>query len=346
VIGRVVAAGALAWGCRGGDPARAQDHATTAADPAAAGDRVVLTGELHPVSAVELALPSTDQQQLAIRWMIDDGAVVKAGDRVLAFDDAPFTNRLQESRAQLRQAELQLQLLHDAGALRVADKQLAVRRQQIARDKARLQAEVPADLLAGRAVQTNQHAVVRAETGLRKAENELAAMVADNQLQERIKQIELDKTRRAIATAEQAIHALGVDAPRDGVIVVDDNPWTGHKFHVGELASDGTPIISLPDLTQPMEVRAELSDVDDGRVRRHMAGTCTLDAYPDEPLPCTVEDLAPVARGREGQDSLRRAFGVTLALAHHEPARLRPGMAVKVELPGERGERGSIGGQP
>jgi hypothetical protein len=37
-----------------------------------------------------------------------------------------------------------------------------------------------------------------------------------------------------------------------------------------------------------MVVRAELSDVDDGRVSFGMAGTCTLVAYPGEPLPCVV----------------------------------------------------------
>jgi hypothetical protein len=47
---------------------------------------------------------------------------------------------------------------------------------------------------------------------------------------------------------------------------------------------------------------------------------------------CSVELLAPVARPSPGLDPLRRAFEVTLALAQGDPARMRPGMSVKVEL--------------
>ena len=61
-----------------------------------------------------------------------------------------------------------------------------------------------------------------------------------------------------------------------------------------------------------------------------MTGTCTLDAYPAEPIACTVKDLTPVAR-IEGEKSLRRAFAVTLTLASTKD-KMRPGMSVKVEL--------------
>jgi multidrug efflux pump subunit AcrA (membrane-fusion protein) len=295
-------------------------------------DRVVLTGALHPVSAVDLVVPSTDQSQLAIRWIIDDGAQVKAGDPVLAFDSATFTAKLLENHTQLRQAEAQFRLFQDACALHLADKKLDVHKQHNALAKARLQVELPADLLTERAIQGNKLALSQAESNLAKTEKELATMIADNAIELRIRQIDLDKTRRTIAAAERAIEALVVKAPRDGAIVIDESTWDSHKFHVGDLVQDGTPIVSLPDLTKPMDVRADLIDVDDGRISFHAAGTCTLDAYPTDPLPCTVETLAPVVRVKEGLASLRRTFSVTLALAHGDPARLRPGMAVKVEL--------------
>jgi hypothetical protein len=92
----------------------------------------------------------------------------------------------------------------------------------------------------------------------------------------------------------------------------------------------GMTIVTLPDTNTPMQVEADLSDVDDGRAAVAMTGTCTLDAYAAEPIPCTVKDLTPVAR-IEGQKSLRRAFAVTLTLASSKD-KMRPGMSVKVEL--------------
>jgi multidrug resistance efflux pump len=294
-------------------------------------DRVLLTGALHPLSAVDLVVPNVDGATLAIRWMIVDGAVVQAGDPVLVFDAAPFTGKLQEDHATLRTEELKVRLDDASAALNLADKQLAVARKRNDRDKARLQAGLPPDLTTERVAHDNQLALTRGEAALAKVEQELAAMIAKHALEQRARQIELDKTHRAIDLAEHAIAALVVKAPRDGVAVIDTDPWDGHKFHAGELVREGAAIVSLPDLTRPIEVRADVIDVDDGRVALDMAGTCTLDGYPADPLPCRVETLAPVAHAKD-PGSLRRSFSVTLALGHGDPARLRPGMAVKVEL--------------
>jgi multidrug efflux pump subunit AcrA (membrane-fusion protein) len=116
-------------------------------------------------------------------------------------------------------------------------------------------------------------------------------------------------------------------------MLVANHPWRGVRFQVGDTVQPGFTLMTQPDLSRPMKVAAELSDVDDGKVRAGMTGTCTLDAYPREPIPCTVEELAPVARSNDWQ-SLRRVFAVGLQLATSDPERMRPGMSVKVELPG------------
>jgi len=336
----VAVAVVLAWGTAGCGEARHHAAAAGAARTAVAHegdlvDRVLLTGALHAMSAVDLAVPNVDGATLTIRWVIADGTVVKAGDRVLAFDDSPFTSKLSENHARLREEEQKFRLATDSAALGLEDKQLEVRRKQNDRDKAKLQADLPSDLTVERVVQANKLTLIQSEAALTKAGHELTTMIEKTALEARARQIDLDKTRRAIDTAEHAIAALVVKAPRDGVIVVDTDPGDGHKFHAGDAVQEGTAIASLPDLTKPMEVRADLIDVDDGRVSLHMAGTCTLDGYPGDALPCTVLALAPVARPKD-QGSLRHSFSVTLALGHGDPARLRPGMAVKVELPRPR----------
>ena len=198
-----------------------------------------------------------------------------------------------------------------------------------------MRAGVPADLLAGRDAQERQLEKRRAEVAVDKAAHELAAQRDETALELKIKQIELDKTRRAVAAAEKTIADLVLTAPRDGMFVVEDHPWLGRKIRVGDTVIPGMTIASLPDMTRAMEVRAELSDVDDGRVAVGMAGTCALDAYPADPMPCTVKDVTPVARSKN-EASLRRGFAVALdlgkSLGKTDAARMRPGMSVKVEL--------------
>jgi len=71
-------------------------------------DRVLLSGVLHPTAAVEVDAPTNGESPLKIRWLIEDGVTVKAGDRVLELDDTPYTGRLDEARKELTSAEAQL----------------------------------------------------------------------------------------------------------------------------------------------------------------------------------------------------------------------------------------------
>jgi multidrug resistance efflux pump len=320
--------------CRG-EPAR-----PVAGEPARAvtlargtiADRQLMTGELRAVSSVALTTPRTESWQLAIRWLAEDGAQVKAGDRVVELDNSAFTAQMEEKRLGLLEAEMTLRGAQDLDAIETAQKVTELRQHQIALDKATVHAGVPADLLTGREVQERQLDKKRAEVAVDKAVHDLAAQREQAALDLRIKQIALDKARRAIEAAEKTIADLVLTAPRDGIVVIEVHDWLGRKVQAGDTVISGMPIASLPDLTHGMEVHAELSDVDDGRVAVGMAGVCTLDAYPRDAMPCTVKDVTPVARSK-GESSLRRSFAVVLGLDRAgDPARMRPGMSVKVEI--------------
>jgi multidrug efflux pump subunit AcrA (membrane-fusion protein) len=293
-------------------------------------DRVLVTGALFATSAEELRVPRTDAWELPIRWMAEDGTAVKAGERALEFDNGQFTATLEEKKLALLEAENGLASFRDVSALELAQKDFTLQANRVALDKAKVLASVPADLLPARTAQERQLEVKRAQSAVETAERELASAKAAQQLDLRVKQIELDKARTEIETAEKAIDALLLKAPRDGIIVIGEHPWEGRKFQIGDSVQPGWTIVSLPDFGSGMEVRAELSDVDDGRVSVGMTGTCTLDAFPDRALPCAVKQLMPVATG-QGR-SLRRAFSIVLTLDKVDQERMRPGMSVKVEL--------------
>ena len=148
----------------------------------------------------------------------------------------------------------------------------------------------------------------------------------------RVKQIDLEKAKRAIESAEKAIDDLVLKAPKDGVVVDRRDPVGGPQVARRRHgpAGDDDHLDPRSDRRHGSPVRSR--DVDDGRVSVGMTGTCTLDAYTAMPIPCTVTELTPVARTK-GEASLRRSFAVKLSLAKTDPDRMRPGMSVKVELP-------------
>jgi HlyD family secretion protein len=332
----LAALGVLATGCHPGArrPASGREAARTAVvRPGELAERVLLTGALHPTRAIDVLVPASDASGLVIRWLVPDGAAVKAGDRLFVLDGDSLADRLADARRRLATVEAELRVLQKTNAVDLAKKQLDLRDAEITRDKARLHDGLPDDLVSRRDAEEAKLRLIQAEAALHSTQGELATEAEQHALGEQLKRLELDQTRRATLATAEAIDALVVQAPRDGMVMINQQPFgDGHKFRVGDSVRSAMPIVSLPDLTRPMEVRASLSDVDDGLVTVHMAGRCTLDAYPAERVVCSVEQLAPVARPSPGRDPLRRAFEVTLALAHGDDPRLRPGMSVKVEL--------------
>ncbi|MBK9035830.1 MAG: HlyD family efflux transporter periplasmic adaptor subunit [Myxococcales bacterium] len=334
---RALVAAALTVAAGACDRARASgdgDGAGPRRGRVTAGDlapRVVLTGELRATTAIELTTPRTDTWQLSIRWMAEDGELVKAGERVLEFDNSAFTSQLEQKKLLVRQAEMDLRSNRDLTAVSLADKEAEVRERSVALAKAQVLAAVPAELLAGRTAQERQLELRRAEAAVAAAELDLAAARKAAGLDLRVKQIELAKAQRGIDDATQAMGELVLMAPRDGVIVVAEHPWEGRKLHTGDTTQPGWQVITLPDLAGGLEVKAELSDVDDGKIDVGVVGSCVLDAFPDAALPCTVRSITPVARSKS-RTSLRKTFDVTLALTPRAGQETRPGMSVKVEL--------------
>ncbi|MEO8549347.1 MAG: hypothetical protein ABI678_05225 [Kofleriaceae bacterium] len=297
-------------------------------------DRVVLTGDLRAPSSVDLTAPRTETWMIAIRWLAKDGAEVKAGDRVLEFDNTSVTSTLEQKKLQLIEAEMAFRSARDLSAIETQTKKNALEQHRVALQKAIVRADVPDDLVSKRDFQERQLARKQMQAEVVKAEAEYIAQTQESRLDLEVKQIELDKAKRAIETAEKTIKDLVLTAPKDGVVVVDDHPWEGRKYHENDQVQPGWAIVSMPDITQPMEVRSELSDVDDGRVAVGMAGQCTLDAYPAEAIGCKIVDITPVARPKSEQ-SLRRAFAVRLSLEKTDATKMRPGMSVKIVLPRE-----------
>lgn len=294
--------------------------------------RLLLSGELEAERGEPLAVPRTNSFQLQIRWMAEDGARVSSGDRVVEFDNSQFASDLEEKRLSASDAGSELERTSAETRTTTADKRFAVEKARTELEKARIAAGVPKDLLPLREYQDRQLALKRAESELAKAQVDLDAVTRGSASDMAVKKISLEKSRREIHNAEEAIDALTLRAPRAGMVLVGDHPWEGRKLQVGDSVWVGMTVATLPDLSS-MLVRANLSDVDDGRIQPGMKVLCTLDAYPDRVYEGRIADVSPVAR-ESRRSPLLRYFPVRIELDHSDPQRMRPGMSVRVEVMG------------
>ncbi|MES1210952.1 MAG: efflux RND transporter periplasmic adaptor subunit, partial [Acidobacteriota bacterium] len=227
--------------------------------------RLLLTGEIAAARAEELKVPRTPSWQVQVRWLAEDGTPVKAGDRVVELDNTSFTGELEEKRATAADATTELARKQAETRSTLAEKEFAVEQKKGELAKARIAAEVPADLLSVREHQDRQLTLHRAEVELAKAQKDLSAL------------------REANAA---------------------DHPWEGRKLREGDNIWVGMTVAILPELST-LEVHASLSDVDDGRIKPGMEAVCTLDAYPSVSFHGRVVDISAVAEEAPRRPLLR-----------------------------------------
>src|SRR3982751_674047 len=58
--------------------------------------RLLLTGEIDAVSSAELRVPRIPMGRVTVRWLADDGAAVKKGDKVAELDNANFVAKVRD----------------------------------------------------------------------------------------------------------------------------------------------------------------------------------------------------------------------------------------------------------
>ncbi len=293
-------------------------------------DVFLLTGEVRAVRSLEINTPQTSAWQLQIKWLAEDGAEVQAGDPLVEFDNSSVTQNLEETRLRLTQAEIER-----AGRERTVGAEREKRRAAVALaetelEKARLDADVPQELLSRRDWHLKQTALHEREAQLEKARAELATFEATSRAERANSRLAYEKATRDLTQGEKTMGLLAVRASRAGFFLVAPHwqRWAeDRKLQVGDSVWPGAVVASIPDLSE-LEVVALLPAVDEGAITAGAAARVVLDTYPERVFAGRVAQVATVAQ----EQSDRGGFDVRVALTQSDPRLLRPGMSVRVEV--------------
>lgn len=289
---------------------------------------LVLSGELEAARGQTLVVPALPSWQTAIKWIAEDGALLKGGEPAVELDNSALTADLETKRQALTQVHQELQQQEAEWAADLEQKQLDAEKRLSELDKAKLDALTPKELLATKVYEEKQTALRRTTVEHQKAVDLLASRRTAVAAERRNLQLRIEKAHRDIATAERAIEELVLRAPRDGIIVIRDIPWEGRKLQQGDTVFVGMAIAMLPDVST-MRVKAALADVDDGKIAAGMPVTVTLDAFPNVPFTGKISAISAVAQESRRQ-SLRRQFEVLVALDRLDAERMRPGLSARI----------------
>ncbi len=298
-------------------------------------DVFLLTGELSAVRSASLTAPRG--QELQIRWMVEDGAEVKEGERVIEFDASRLNENLEERRLKVRQAESERESRERTLLAETERKRVAVDKAEVEMQKARIDAEVPRALRAAIDWRKMQSTYQEKQAALEKArldqESFKTASRADLEVALRAE----EKARRDLEAAEKSLVGTSLMAPKSGIFLAGNfwrwGPEGPRKLQPGDTVWPNFPVASIPDPSE-MEVSATLSEVDHGRVAAGMKTRCLLDTYPDRVFEGRIEQVGSVAteasssRMSSGGPS---GFPVRISLTRTDPV-MRPGLSVRVEV--------------
>jgi multidrug efflux pump subunit AcrA (membrane-fusion protein) len=292
--------------------------------------RILLTGDLEAIESAEVKVPRTREHRLQIQRLATDGAMVTEGETVLEFDNSSFTANLDQQRTAVQRSQRTLLQTRALGDARMREADAAVERARIALAKAELDASVPVSIRSRYDHSRFQLALTKARADHDKALADHRATSASVDADIEVDEEEYRKARRELTVAEEALDALVLTAPRDGIVVVEENPWEDRKFQVGDTVFPGWTVIGIPDLDK-LRARASLSDVDDGSLEVGTPVVCTPDIEPGLHLEGLVAEITAIAR-EQRIFSERRGFDVTIELTGAaDDVLLVPGMSVRVE---------------
>jgi multidrug efflux pump subunit AcrA (membrane-fusion protein) len=298
-------------------------------------DAVELRGAVQPVHSALLNAPSTLPGDTTIVRIAANGTNVKAGDVVAVLDPSKLENALTQAHGDLARLDGEIERAQvDAVALEKQDGAAAA---SAAREVERARFEMrKVDILSPIAAEQNRLRLADAEQTQREVEERMAsgrtARAADLESRRQVRA----RLQRQVERAQEAITALTIVAPADGLVVLRTNPRVRsaagamQEYKAGDTVWAGAALAELPDLSN-MRVQAQVDEIDRARVHAGQAATVRVDALPDRELPATLTDVGSVARPDFTQMPPGKGFDVTLAPTTSDP-RLRPGMGASVRI--------------
>ncbi len=138
------------------------------------GDIIRVTGELQSAAVRHFGPPAiANMWNFTIAYMAPEGRVVEEGTPILRFDTQDLMTRVRDKRNELNQKQKELEKQQIVRREQLAELRLRLEEAEAARDKAKLKADIPKELLAERDYRENQLLWQKSETALKQARADL-----------------------------------------------------------------------------------------------------------------------------------------------------------------------------
>ena len=339
-------AGVYAWmharsGLQGGGAAlpSGEDSVTLAARPVTA--RIAVVGALDAGAQVSVVGPFDGLvRERRFRY----GGAVERGEVLLRVDVAAVEVSLREARSALIRAQQRVEELRSwANGFEVSRTRRALAAAELEAGDLRTRAGASAALLARGIIPAEEHRNLlqqqRNQTlQMQAARQDLDATLARGDAETaRIAGFELANAEVKVRDLEADIAAATIHAPVSGVVLLPPQPEGGRRaetVEVGSRINRGQTMLVIGDL-ESFQVRAQVDEIDVGKLRIGQAVQVTGDAFSDVQLTGRVASVAAQASAEGNARTGLPSFAVTIEIggitAEQRP-RLAVGMSASLSI--------------
>ncbi len=286
---------------------------------------VEVTGTLKSLESEAVGPPPTVTElwEFKIVRMAPEGARVKTGDEVIAFETSELERKLHDYENEVASVTEQLGKSRSEGALAGANDQLELADAEAKRRKAELKADKPADLTAELSVKVSaiEREMARREVEFRRARD--AARRTQERSDQAVLASLLERARGRVASIRRFIADMSVKSARDGTVVYKQN-WRGEKMKPGDGTWRGETVLEIASLDK-MAAQGLVDEVDASKVSVGQRVGLRLESHPDQEYAGFVERVAPLVR-TESHESRVKVVELELRLASTDAVLMRPGM--------------------
>ena len=310
--------------------------------------RVQTVGVMDAARSFQVVSPLRGDRGKIV-YIVEDGTRVGKDDVILRFDPTPFeadvlrlSGELKSRTAVVEYATQNLEVEKSQAdkALNHAQFDLTEAKQELARYfsyVADLQALEKKGHDVGSEIAQARRKAEQISLKLQKAEGDLARLQKEvvYKVGQAIAELnkansELATTRLALAQSQDELDKSTVRAPLSGFVVLNEIFQSNQKRkpRAGDTVWQGQAPLYLPDLSS-MIVKTQLREEDLQKIRKGLATTVRVDAYPDAIFEGEVGTVGVLAIDPAGTAMVGKHFQYTVSLKGSDP-RLRPGMTARV----------------
>jgi len=286
-------------------------------------------GRLEAVRATPLIVPPESGRAQKVAFLERDGALLHEGDTVVEFDPYDARREAADGEADLAAARARIdKAVSEAGKNERAltlDRNVA--REEL--DRAETFQLTDEDLYS-------RHQII--ESRLDRDLFEVKADVADRKLDQTgrlsaaeraLGEIDAGKARLKIDIAEKGLRSLRIEAPHDGLLVLERN-WRGEVTFVGDTLWPGQKLAELPDLSE-LEAHVFVLETDGAGLEPGLGARLRIEGQPGREHEAKIARVEPLAKTRSFQSPVKY-FEVVLSLARTDPETMRPGQRARATI--------------